>query len=236
MKLGNLLLALVAVPLVGCSEFGGPSVVGTGPDKKDPRTVGDFKKIQISNAIQATITVDGKNSVEIDAKESLLPLVTTKVEGDELVIETTKPIDSSTPVKAIIHVASLEALKVSGASGAEVSGVEADKFTLHASGASHVTLDGAIKSLSAEASGASELELTGKADVASVEASGASTLKLAKLTIGALAAEASGASTVAAGKLESLDANASGASNIQYESAAKVIRSESSGASSIKSP
>ena len=99
MNAGRLLLiALVAVPLAGCAvsfdDFDGATVVGTGAEKKDARTANGFNKIQIHRAIEATIVVDGTSSIVIEAKESLLPLVTTKVKGDSLVVETTKQIDS----------------------------------------------------------------------------------------------------------------------------------------------
>lgn len=231
-----LVLALSLVILVGCDHIGSigsHSVVGTGPDKTDARSVGAFTKVQLRNAIVGTITVDGKCSVEIQAKESLLPLVKTHVEGGELIVETTESIDSSTPVKVVIHVASLDELRTTGASSADVSGLKSEGFTLAGSGASRISLSGDAKKLTAEASGASEINLKGAFPDASLKAGGASNIHSEDAQIGSVKADATGASTIRLGAVKSLAAVAAGASTIKYQGKPNISSSESSGASTI---
>ena len=217
MQLRNLALALAAIPLAGCGIADiriGHGVQGTGSVKTESRSVSGFTKVEINRAIQATIAVDGKELVEVKASESLLPIVSTKVENGVLIVDTTKDYSTSAPIEAIIHCKSLADLQVNGASHAEISGVDANEIKL-------------------EATGASKIELSGNVSAVNVEASGASTVDITGATMDNLFAEANGASTIKAGAIQSLEANASGASNISYKGDPKIIQKDATGASKI---
>lgn len=232
-----LLPLLVAGVLAGCDiqihGLGDSQVVGKGPEKTDSRTTSGFRKIRISRAIHAKISIGQKDSVEIRAKKSLLPLVTTKVSGDELVITTTKDIDSSTPVEAVIQVKDLQSLDLEGAVMADLSGLKVDALELNLSGASTLNMKGDARNLKAILEGASQLTWKGSGNSADITAEGASQAELGDASLDSLVANAEGASTIQSGRLKTLDATASGASNIRYSGDPQVKRAEASGAANI---
>jgi hypothetical protein len=124
-------------------------------------------------------------------------------------------ISSKTRINVKISMPAIEGVEISGASSANVAGVNADSLELKASGASKIKIEGEAKILEAEASGASSIDAEKlKVEDANVEANGASS------------------ATVAA--TNDLDLNASGASKIYYVGEPKNIKQDSSGASSIK--
>ena len=105
-------------------------------------------------------------------------------------------------------------LDLSGASTANVSGEKTDSLKLNATGASKIKIDGEVKSVEALASGASGID--------------AENLKVENAK-----ANASGASKITVSPTGDLDAEASGASSVNYTNEPKNIKQNASGASTI---
>lgn len=134
-----------------------------------------------------------------------------------------------------ITMPALEAVDFSGASKAQVGNFpNAKTMAVEVSGASSVSMNFSAPKVSFELSGASSLTMTGKCDVLNGEVSGASSFKGESFPAKEVNIEASGASSAYVLASASIHADASGASKIRYSGNAKDIRSNSSGASSVK--
>lgn len=134
-----------------------------------------------------------------------------------------------------ITMPALEAVDFSGASKAQVGSFPNSKtMAVEVSGASSVTMNFTAPKVSFELSGASSLTILGQCDVLNGEVSGASSFKGEGFQAKEVNIEASGASNAYVMASGSVHADASGASRIRYGGGAKDIRSNSSGASSVK--
>jgi len=194
------------------SDFG--DVQGSGTSKTETRAISGFKKIDAGGAVSLEITVGKEFSVEVQADDNLLANLKTEVSGDTLKIYSEDRISPKTKINIKISMPSIEELDISGASSANVAGVNADSLELKASGASKIKIDGATKKLNADASGASTIDAENlKTDDADIEASGAS-----KAIVSAI---------------NDLKVDASGASKITYVGEPKNLKQNSSGASSV---
>lgn len=130
----------------------------------------------------------------------------------------------------------LRGLAFSGASRSSVKGFrDVDQLDLDISGASNAEIEVDAARVNADFSGASTVVLTGKATRMQSEISGATSLKAYDLKLAEASVEASGASKAQLFVTERLQADASGASSIRYRGGASNVRSNTSGAGSVRS-
>ncbi len=109
----------------------------------------------------------------------------------------------------------------------------AGSLKIHLSGASNCEIEIKATDIDGELSGASSLKLKGAVGKFKIECSGASNCSAYNLTATNADLEASGASEINLTFDNELKATASGASHINYRGNAKLVKSETSGASSI---
>lgn len=194
-------------------SFGG--VKGSGNVVKENRGVSDFTQVDVSNAIQVEIVAQKDFSVEVEADDNILPLITTEIRGNVLRIKSEKGYNSKTPVIVRVSAPNIEDLDVSGASKVNLTNLNNESLQIHSSGASKINVEGTTVNLEIETSGASKIEAENlKAENVSVDASGASKINV----------------TVS----NDLKVDASGASNINYTGTPKNFEKKISGASNVK--
>ena len=216
MKLFALLLIASMAAAFGCGGFKNiTGVKGSGNLKTETRSVSGFKKIKAGGFVKLDVAVQKDFSVSVETDDNLLPLVTTQVDGDTLVISSKESISPSKTTNVKISMPDLVDLDLSGASTGVITGVKTDSFEVEISGASSIKLDGEVKSLNAKASGASKI------DAENLRAENAK-------------ADSSGASTITVTAANDADLNASGASTVYYTGEPKNLKQNSSGASTIK--
>lgn len=234
-SLGIFSLGLATLSTIGCgfALAGAFGVVGTGPSKTDARKVGSFSKINLSNGLDVAIKVGSPSSVSVTAKQSLLPLVTTKVKGDELFITTTKPVSGNSPVHVAISVPDLSALSASGGVSVDLSNLDSKDFDLKGSGGVSVALRGQADSFTAELSGGCSLSLKGSAKRATLNGEGGATIDATKFPIQSAKVTAEGGCTIDLGMTQSLVANAGGGSSISYKGHPTLVKT-TSGAGSVE--
>jgi len=205
----------------------------------EPRTVGSFHAIQISNAFEVFITQSGDESLAVSAssKEDL-QRIETKVEDGVLKIrfdESKKWWGGSKKLKAYIAVKNLDNLRASGACEIKIDGtLRSPSLKLSLAGATDLSGELAIEGdLDANLSGASDMTITGSAQRMTIDASGASDVKAYDFTTNTCTVDASGASGVRITVDKELSAKLSGASSVSYKGAALIRDIKTSGASSI---
>jgi hypothetical protein len=211
-------LALIALAGIGCDlhfRIGGPARVGSGVVAKQVLQPGKFHRIHAGGAAHLIVTVEDKVGAEIEVDDNLLDIVVLETRGDTLTIRTTESYNSQHGLKIRLSTPELVGLDLSGATRAEVDGVNAQEFSLDLSGASSATIKGTAETFRCALSGASrvhcfELET-----------------QTAKATL-------SGASKAELDVTDSLSANASGASSVKYKGKPDHVERSISGASSIQ--
>ena len=204
------------------------------------RKVGSFHAIKVSHAIDLVLSQSDEEAVAVSAsKDEYRDRIKTTVENGVLRIryddeERWYRNRGNKKLKAYVSFKTLNQLNASGASDVTVTGsITSDKLEMIFSGASDFRGAVKVQSLDMNLSGASDVVLSGAAATTKVDASGASHLKAFDLNVDVCNAEASGASDIWITINKELNANASGASTIQYRGEGVVRNLKTGGASSI---
>jgi uncharacterized protein YfiM (DUF2279 family) len=191
-------------------------VSGSGNVVSEKRNVADFKAIEVGGVFEVEVVAQKEFSVEIEADDNLLPLISTEVDGrGTLEIKSEKRFSSKNTIRVRISAPDIENLDVSGASKISLSNLKNDSLHVDASGASKIKIEGETQNLTIELSGASRVE--------------AEKLKSVNTTV-----DASGASRADVFASGDLKADLSGASSVNYSGNPQYMEKKTSGASSIR--
>lgn len=227
-----IILLLGGLIISACSLTG---ISGKGDVKKETREVGDFTGISVGGAFDVVVEQGSSNSVVIEADENLLEHIETAVEGGVLKIRTTQNIYKHKMLNAYVVLKEFESLKISGACDLKTRGtLRGDKVSMRLSGASDATISLECQELDYKASGSSDAVIKGKADRLYVDISGASDLKSTSFKVNDCKIETSGASDARVNVSNSLEADASGSSEVLYAGNPKDLDYETSGAAEVK--
>ena len=207
-------LALLAVGSVvtACS-----ATAGSGQLATQSRQVSGFTSVELTGVGELSIDQTGTESLTVSAEDNLLPLLTSEVEGDTLIlgkkpntrIVTTKPITYTLTMKDITGLA------VSG-SGT----INAPKLTTAA--------------LRIEISGSGVITTAGNADDQSLEISGSGRYLADGLTSKTTTAEISGSGTGNVVASNALDVKISGSGTLTYSGNPQVSQTVSGSGKLIK--
>lgn len=186
-----------------------------GPVVSESRNVPTFDAVQVSGACTVHIKQSASQRLTVKAPQSQLSELSTEVHAGRLEISHKGSGLSRGRCEVQITTPMLKQLRVSGAVHARAFGLKAEALEISSSGASEITLSGAVQTLVAELSGASDVNALGlKAERVTVETSGASDVKVHAQT--------------------HLKVRASGASSVRYAGAPKQVERDLSGASDCK--
>jgi hypothetical protein len=134
----------------------------------------------------------------------------------------------------VIVMPALTEIEASGGTEVIVSGtVTGDELEIVASGGSDIELDVAVDRLDITSSGGADIEISGSANFAMAQSSGGSDLDARQLDVKEAELRASGGADLAMSVSESIDARASGASDIDYYGDPVEIDIDESGQSDI---
>ena len=219
--LSTLLIVLVAVAII-LLVIGSVFVfllVLPGNERTETLDFTGFSSVEASSAFQVTITQSTSYSVKISASERIFDRIEVTQQGQTLKIDVKPGVFFGVfNNKAEITMPSLENFALSGASRGTADGFSSsNQFTAQISGASTLDLNNFnAGDINFEVTGASHLTGQGTASNLTSAVSGASTLDLTDLTVNNANIDLSGASHAIINLTGRLDAQASGASNLQY--------------------
>ncbi|HSX49505.1 MAG TPA: DUF2807 domain-containing protein [Cellvibrio sp.] len=224
--------------------------------------VKDFSEFSSGGNISVEISQDGSEYLRVEAEAEVMPRVKVDQSGDRVSVWVKNEGGffnwfghGNDPVRVVLHVKQLTYLEISGGARATLGDFQGEKFHANVSGAGNINfaalnakflkmdLSGAanvrINSVNSQEqkfdlSGASKLEVQAESNTQELhaQASGASNFQARPLTTKRAYLGASGASHAEARVTELLEANASGASRVDYYGNPKV-KSDSSGASNV---
>jgi hypothetical protein len=222
--------------LAGCSNFSmGNAVTGSGHTVAKPFDLAGFSKLSAGSAFQVNVTQGASYSVVVTIDDNLVEYLDVTKSGDTLRLSLKPDVGMrNATLQAQVTMPELTGLDLSGAAHTTLAGFSSEKpVTVGLSGASH--LQGDLRSGDAQfhLSGASKVELRGSASNLKVSASGASRTQLDQFNVKEAVVDASGASHITLNVADKLEAEASGASHVRYLGQPQVLKSHTSGASSI---
>lgn len=200
-------------------------------------SIPDYSRVKISNAFNAYVTFsDTEESIRIEANENLHGKIIVKREGNALVIRLKKltNVRGNATLKVYITIKNIAEFDMAGASSLTLENewdVQNGKIEL--SGASDFNGRVTVDRLDLDMGGASRANIFGNIGSLHADLSGSSHIRDYDLLVERLNLDMSGASEAFISVNESIDIEASGASELNYKGTAVITRKKLSGASEI---
>jgi hypothetical protein len=122
------------------TSYGSNRIKGSGVVKEESRAVANFSRLLVALPVTVTLSQGNTESLTISADDNLLPLMTTRVSGDELIIEGDKSRGFSTrkEIKIRLTVKSLNAINIKGSGDVIGDRLKSDKFDIGIAGSGDV--------------------------------------------------------------------------------------------------
>ena len=197
--------------LAGC-DIGG--IRGNGHLVSEQRNVDPFVNVETGGAFRVEWNA-GAPSASITVDENLLQYVEMEVRDTVLHVRTTRSVRPTHSIRLALTSNALEGASFSGASRLNAHQLSGPKFYLETTGASNVTLDGAVDELVANMTGASDLRAE------------ALQTKIAELSV-------TGAGDARISVSDTLKVSITGAGKVEYIGNPPHIEREITGAGSIR--
>ena len=207
----NIFAVCFLFALAGC-DIGG--IRGNGHLITKQRNVDPFINIETGGAFRVEWH-SGAPSASITVDENLMQYVEQEVRDKVLHVRTTQWIRPTHSIKLALTSNALEGASFSGASRLDAHQLSGPKFYLETTGASNVTLDGAVDELVANMTGASDLRAE------------ALQTKIAELSV-------TGAGNARISVSDTLKVSITGAGKVEYIGNPPHIEREITGAGSIR--
>ena len=210
-------------------------------ENAEVRTVASFNGVDVSGSISVYLSQGTAQGVAVSAgEEKYNDKIKTEVKNGVLKIFVDGGVWNSfnwvnKKLKAYVTVTDLNRIEVSGASYMSLSGaVKSEDLKIDVSGASEVKGIVNVSKLNIDVSGASVVRLSGTAKDGLIDASGACKITSYDLVLDRCNVSTSGASSIRVTVNNELNADASGGSTIYYKGAGVVKSVSTSGGGSIK--
>ncbi|HEX6334197.1 MAG TPA: head GIN domain-containing protein [Flavisolibacter sp.] len=204
----------------------------------EPRSVGTFHAIEISNAFDVYLTQGSEEGLAVSASDkSAIEGIRTEVQNGVLKIWFDSKMKwQSRKLRAYISVKNLSRISASGANDVHIEGaLSVPDLEIHLAGASD--FEGTINvknKLRADLNGACDLKISGSAEQAVITAAGASDVRAFDFRVASCTISATGATDVKVTVERELSAEISGASDVTYKGNAVIKDLKKSGSSSIR--
>ena len=134
-------------------------VTGQGAVTSEDRTTTPFRQVSVDAGMKVIVGTGRETSVTLQAQPNLLPLITTEVQGDRLVVEVAPPgVTSTQPIILTIQIPELDSIAL----GAGASGTVEDMggpLVVDVSAGATVIAIGGVESMAVSASGGAVAKL-----------------------------------------------------------------------------
>ena len=211
-------------------------VKGSGNVIEQNRNLSGFQKVKASSGVDVVLMQGSQDKVVVKADDNLADKITTKVDGNILVVgvERNTSIRNAKSFKVLVTVSSLKGIMSSGGSDVYSEGpIQVEALDVKASGGSDLKLDLNVKELTCDISGGSHANIKGKAQYMSITARGGSDFEGKNLTAENCKLKVQGGSDAYVYVTGEISMEAHGASDIHYKGSPKITYQRSSGGSDI---
>ncbi len=121
-------------------NYGGNQTKGSGVIKQESRAVANFSRLVLALPATVALSQGPAESLTISADDNLLPLMTTRVDGDQLIIEgdNSRGFSTKNAIKVRLTVKSLEAITIKGSGDVFGDQLNGDKLDISIAGSGDV--------------------------------------------------------------------------------------------------
>ena len=125
----------------------------------EDRTTTPFRQISVAVGMKVIVGTGSQTSVTLEAPPNLLPLITTEVQGDRLVVEAASPgVSSAEPITLTVQMPELDAITLGEGAAATVEDMGGPLAVDVSAGATILAIGG-VESLAVTASGGAVAKL-----------------------------------------------------------------------------
>ena len=192
-----LLLALLTL-FAGCHFKIHDEIKGSGVRLKQKRDVAFFNSIATEGAFDIDVVCQKPQSLEVEADDNLVQLITTEVSNNVLHIRSNRSISVNEPIKIAISLPELEGISAKGAGKFEIAGLKNEKFEI-------------------DANGATTIKVAGETKLVDIDSNGAGKIDAHKLRASRGVVEVKGVARVDVNVAEQLDVTVSGPAHVTYQ-------------------
>ena len=217
-------VALLASLVNSLSGRGDERPRGSGQVVSETREVGAFDGIELSGLGDVTVSPGAESSLVVRAPENLLGSLRTRVEGDTLVIGTTRRVGFSGG-RVTYHVVTpkLERISLSGSGDIRAETMAGDDIELHLSGSGDLYVgDLRADDLEVDLSGEGDVQLSGEVTEQTAKLSGVGDYRACALLGETAEVEVSGVGDALVWANRTLDAEVSGVGSVRYRGEPEV--------------
>lgn len=134
-------------------------VTGSGRIVAEERPVTGFNVIELTGSGEVVITQTGTESLKVSADDNVLPLLTSEVRGQRLILGT-KPriLLTNATIRYDVTVADLSALALTGSGNITLEKVEGDRLDVQFTGSGKIVASGNVQTLMLDLSGSGEFD------------------------------------------------------------------------------
>ena len=198
-----IVILLLVVSFTGGCMLHHDEVVGSGQRQREKREVEPFTSISTEGAYQVEVACQQALSLEIEADDNILPLITADVSGGVLRIKSKKGFSSKSPIIVKIGTPNIEAVSVSGAGTVAISGLKNDKFEI-------------------DSNGAPTIKVSGETGIVHIEANGAGNIDAERLRASKGEVSANGVAKIEVNARDELNVSVSGPASVIYSGSPKL--------------
>lgn len=234
------ILSVAAFSLVlfsSCGFLGGRSIDGDGNVVAQNRAITGFNSIEVSSAIDVTITQDSSFSVKVETDNNLQEFVEVYNDNGVLRIrqKNNTSLDPTHGIKVSVSAPMIRSIDASGACNIVGKNklTTAETFAIGLSGSCDVDVDVKAPKVDVDVSGSCSVILRGETKDFYVQGSGATSIKAFELLSENAEVDMSGAGDVELYASVKINAEGSGSTSIRYKGNA-AVSSNISGAGGIK--
>lgn len=133
-------------------------IQGSGNVITEKRKLNGFSKLSISAAVDIEYFASENYSLELTADDNIVPIITSTIVGDTLIIDTNQSYSTQSKLHASIYGPStLKGVKTDGSSDVNLQGIASDMLEINLEGSSDFTVQGKVQNLHIKTSGRSEI-------------------------------------------------------------------------------
>ncbi len=233
-------LIVSSIALAGCrpnmpaNTFAG--VTGSGNVKTETREIDRITAVELANSGNLEITQSNAESLEIEAEDNILPLLTSDVRNGRLVLGV-KPnisIRAMRPIVFRLTVRNLNEIVATASGNITARSLEAGDLTLRVNGSGNLNIDALnARAVKAHLTASGSVTLNGTADTLDVTISGSGSYNGSGLITREAIVRNSASGSAHVNATENLDATVSGSGSVTYIGN-PTVRQTDSGSGSIR--
>lgn len=226
-----LFIPLLSLLLYSCAPN---CIQGTGAVQSKTLEIANFSHIYLNDNVVVYITQGEAQKVEIKAHENIIPLLNTKVSGDEWEIKLEDCVASAQEVEIHVTTAGLDHIEVEGSGSlSSTNTLKGEVMSIQLNGSGDISLDLQVKELDTELNGSGDLQLKGSTKQHDIELDGSGDIVADGLSSDVVNIQVNGSGDVRVDVSYEINVDVNGSGDVYYKGEVKNIRSDINGSGNL---